>query len=117
MIEEPLDTRVLRRLVESPETLSRNQNFHAFDNAAGRRLLRLAARLRSLIAALRSPAATVRWYPVDREFVITIDDTSTGVHRETRLDHVAFSVLRENAEARRALGEPSDEPRAPLRTH
>lgn len=116
MSDEALDKRVLRRLVEVPETLSRNQNYHSFDNPAGRRLLRIAARLRSLIETLKSPAATARWRADGAEFLITIDDAASGVHRETRLDADAFEILRENEDARAALGDASSNWNVEVRT-
>ena len=33
----PLETKLVRRLVYAPETLSRNRNFHTFNDAVARR--------------------------------------------------------------------------------
>jgi hypothetical protein len=101
--------------VYQPESLSRNQNFHAFDSDDGRRVLRLAARIRSLHKALRSSAAKVSCERVGGDYQITIDDPDTGVHRETLLGPAAFEVLVEEPKSQAALGavESGAELRAP----
>lgn len=100
MTEESLERRVLRRLVFHPETLSRNQNFHAFDSDDGRRVLRLAARLRSLLQAIRDPAVVAVCSDDGDQLRIVIDDPATGVHRETILSRDAFAILVEDDAAR-----------------
>jgi hypothetical protein len=104
MSEETLEKRVLRRLVYQPESLSRNQNFHAFDSDDGRRVLRLAARIRSLRVALRSAVSKVSCLSVGADFLITIDDPEAGVHRETLLTPDAFAILFEDRDSLAAIG-------------
>ncbi|MFT6399068.1 MAG: hypothetical protein ACJAYU_003831 [Bradymonadia bacterium] len=103
MTEESLERRVLRRLVFQPETLSRNQNFHAFDSADGRRVLRLAARIRSLLRAITSPNTEVVCLLDGPQPRVLIDDPDTGVQRETLLSEDAFAVLIEDERAREVL--------------
>jgi hypothetical protein len=43
-----LEARLLRRLLDDPERLSRNRNFHSYQDAAVRRTARLSRVLRSL---------------------------------------------------------------------
>lgn len=100
MTEESLERRVLRRLVFQPETFSRNQNFHAFDSDDGRRLLRLAARLRSLRCAIGSATTSVTCTRSAEQTLIVIDDSETGVHRETLLSDDAYAILLEDEAVR-----------------
>lgn len=109
MSEESLEKRILRRLVYHPESMSRNQNFHAFDSDDGRRIRRLAARIRSLQAAFRSPNARVSYQRSGEEHRITIDDSETGVHRETFLSPDAYAVLIEDSESLAALSGTNSE--------
>ena len=103
MSDESLEKRILRRLVYHPETMSRNQNYHAFDSDDGRRVLRLAARIRSLRDALRSSVIQAECLRVASGYLITIDDPDTGVHRETLLSPDAYAVLVEESESLAAL--------------
>lgn len=100
-----LEARLLRRLLDDPERLSRNRNFHSYQDAAVRRTARLSRVLRSLRSdLLREDLAeiAVRERPESGRLVVELG--WPGHTRTTFVSEDELAALLDDADVARVLG-------------
>ncbi len=109
----PLERKLIRRLVYAPETMSRNRNFHAFDEPWTRAARRTAALLRSLRTAVHAEHTSVELVAAPAEeagelpaWDVVISDQKSGIHRRARVSGAELEILCEDARCAQRLGRP-----------
>lgn len=95
---DPFVRRLVERLFDPAQPLSRNRHFHTFDNAEGRRALRISRRLKALqrdIAACHRAGgrARVRHAAQDGAVTVEVRLEQLKTSRVTVLDGVEFELL------------------------
>ena len=101
----PLEEKLVRRLVFQRGSLSRNKNFDTFEHAGARRARRIAARIESLRAALRSAAddqVTIK--ATGDRWVLEIIDAANRLHRTSSLDESELRILCDDPVCAERLG-------------
>jgi len=96
---DPFVRRLVERLFDPGQPLSRNRHFHVFDNPEGRKALRVSARLKTLqrdvkaCLSARGPDA-VRVRRVEGGYEVELDLTHLGGRRVAKLDEAELEILR-----------------------
>jgi hypothetical protein len=102
--------RLVERLLEPSEPLSRNRHFHTFETPEGRRALRLAKRLRGLAADVqrcveRGSPPEVRTDARAEEVRIALHFDALAARRTAYLSPEEYALLRRVPGMTDALGE------------
>jgi hypothetical protein len=103
--------RLVERLLEPSEPLSRNRHFHTFETPEGRRALKLARRLRALARDVRR--CTERGAPPEvrtdagaEEVRIALEFDALAARRTAYLSPEEYALLRRVPGMAEVLGEP-----------
>jgi len=107
---DPFVRRLVERLFDPAQPLSRNRHFHTFDNAEGRRALRISRRLKALQRDIEAchragGSARVRHGEQDGEVTVEVRLERLKTSRVTVLDAIEFELLCRLNGVREALAE------------
>lgn len=108
---DPFVRRLIQRLTDPSQPLSRNRHFHVFDNAEGRVALRTSRRLLALrrdILACLSEGRTARYFrraAKEDTFVVELRLDRLRGSRVSTLGRAEFELLTELPGVREALEE------------
>lgn len=100
----PLERKLIRRLVFAPETLSRNRNFHAFQDPKARAARRTAGLLRSLRDALLNDETECSLEEHGADWVVVVHEPETGLERRSHLKGAELAILCEDPKCAARLG-------------
>ncbi len=109
----PLEQRLIRRLIDDPSSMSRNRNFHTFDDPAFARARRIARHLRSIRSAvLAAGEGCVRIVRAGGAWSIRVLSPEAECVRDSFLADEEFDVLREDATVAELLDRAQDSGRS-----
>lgn len=89
----PLEERLIRRLVEGSEALSRNRNFELYEDGAMRRARRVARWFGGLLESLREGAVVERVVHGETAVEVVLVDPRHGLRRACRFSPAEYRLL------------------------
>lgn len=110
---DPFVRRLIRRLVDPAEPLSRNRHFHVFNNPEGRYALRISKRLQGLKQDILAAQSSGSELAVDRRvdgtgvWRIELTFRRLGAKRVATLTDAEYELLRELPGVTEALRPPA----------
>lgn len=106
----PLERKLVRRLVYSPEALSRNKNFHAFEADWAKAARRTAGLLRSLRTAMHDDRVQVSATEDAEAWQVVTFDPASGLRRVAHLRADELEILCEDPVCAARLDQPVSVP-------